>query len=88
MASRSQVVTAAPTALAGIVEGTKYAVQNLGATPICIAVAAMAPAAKFRTFSINPGGFRYPTAGSGESVYIWEPGGDPRGSAVAYEEES
>ena len=88
MASRSQAVTAAPTALAGTVEGTKYAVQNLSATPISLAVAAAAPAAEFRTFAIPPYGFQYPTPGAGEHIYVWVPGGDPQGAAAAYEESS
>ena len=83
MATRSQDVTAAPTALAAVAEGTQYSVQNLSSSPISLAVAAVAPSAGDRAFAIQPLAFQYPTAAAGESIFIWGSDG-----AVAYEESS
>lgn len=81
MATKFQDVTAAPTVLAGIVEDTQYSVQNLAPSPISLVVAAVAPGAGDRAFSIEPLAFLYPTAAAGESIYIWG-----SGEFVAYEE--
>lgn len=82
MATSSQAVTAVPTALAGTVADTRYAVQNKGASAVTIAVAAGRPAADSdATFAIPPGAFGYPQPAVGESIWVW---GAP-GAKVAYE---
>ena len=87
MASLDQAVTAVPTPLAGVVEGTEYAIQNGGAVTVFAAVAAAAPDTSKRTFSAAPGRWLYQTAGVGESIFVWT-SPDAVGVWVAYEESS
>ena len=85
MASLDQAVTTDPVALAATAEGTQYAIQNLGTTPVYAAVAAAEPARGKRTFTIPPLDFLYQSHGSGESIWVWVGDG---ASHVAYEESS
>ncbi len=85
MASRSQVVTDTPTPLANTVDDTEYVVQNLGATPVSVLVAAAEPDAGTAAFSCQPLEFLYPKHGAGESIYVWRAAGIGR-AVVAYEE--
>ena len=86
MASRSQVVTDAPTVLAGIAAGVAVDLQNLSTTPITVANAAAAPSADTISFSCGPLEFRYPTPGAGESVWVWIAAPVNEAVLIAYEE--
>ena len=88
MATASQVVTAAPTALVGIDSDTQYALYNAGSGTLRVSIAAAPPSATTRDrFPIRAGEFGYPTAESGESIYVWQPDAD-EDSVVVYDKTS
>ena len=83
-----QTVTTTPTALTGITTGFQYAVQNRGSRAVRISVTSSAPSASTEDYFIIGVGyygrenFGYPTASSGESIYVWT---DSETSTVAYD---
>lgn len=84
MATKHQQVTATPTVLAGTVEDTEYAVQNVARSTVLISTAAAVPDPDDDPrFLIEYGRFGYPTAASGESIYIWSRDG---AGMVSFEE--
>ena len=95
-----QDVTTVPTALAGTIAGTFYAIQNVGPARVNCRVADSAPAAGDRAFYLEPGESLEQKHPSGSNIYVWVPPGSgvtravpppaagAVGSAVFYEESS
>ena len=70
--TRGLAVTSVPSALAGVVSGTTYAIQNKATTLLHVATAVDAPDAGTETeFSSAPGDWLYATAPAGESIWVW-----------------
>ena len=74
MASRSQTLTAEPTALAGLVSGRRYTLQNLSRYEVWVAEAATAPGDNATAFKLDPDFERIIEKPGTEEIYIWAKG--------------
>ena len=92
-----QTVTTTPTALAGVVAGTQYSIQNQGREPVLVATVATAPSADSGDAGIIPARAPgsadpyYVSADSGEEIFVWVRPGYPHevpgpSSKVFYED--
>ena len=82
-----QALTTTPTALASIVIGTNYTLQNRSPRTIYVEVDSAAPTASGGAFVMSPApgdsSAGIAKANSGESVYVWAAAA---GGAVVYDE--
>ena len=85
--TRKQAVTKSPTALANIVAGTTYSLQNRGTVEIFVSLQSAAPEVGDAAFIIPPLGLHHFAPLAGESVYVWHSADRLEPNAI-YEEAS